>query len=243
MRNADDVRRFVRELGVKFGDGDDWIKAGPLKILVDGGIHWGTTYLREPYGPKRAKFYVLDDPNYRGDMKYTVDEMAEVFAEGHKLGWQMCCHVTGDGGVDRVLDALEMRQSAGPAGRPAIHPAARLFPGQGRHRTVQAAGRVRRHAPLPLLQGLRRDGRGLRPGLGRAFHWAGRLAPRRRAHRAEQRSHGRARSRRGHEFLQPHAADVRGRQPQERKGPHLRPAAEALADRGPARGDRSWPPI
>ena len=118
MRNAEDVRRFVQELGVKFGDGDDWIKAGPLKILVDGGIHWGTTYLREPYGPKRAKFYVLDDPNYRGSMKYTVDEMAEIFAEGHKMGWQMCCHITGDGGVDRVLDALErVNQQVPLAGR------------------------------------------------------------------------------------------------------------------------------
>jgi predicted amidohydrolase YtcJ len=33
--------------------------------------------------------------------------MTEVFRAGHKLGWQWCCHVTGDAGVDAVLDALE----------------------------------------------------------------------------------------------------------------------------------------
>lgn len=107
MRTAADVARLVKDLGLRPGKGDDWVKAGPLKITVDGGIHWGNTYLREPYGPKRAKFYVLDDPNYRGDIRYSVDEMQQVFAAGTRLGWQMGCHVTGDAGVDRVLDALE----------------------------------------------------------------------------------------------------------------------------------------
>ena len=43
--------------------GDDWIKAGPLKITIDGGIHWGTTRLSEAYGPKRIAFYRLTDPD------------------------------------------------------------------------------------------------------------------------------------------------------------------------------------
>jgi predicted amidohydrolase YtcJ len=108
MRNASDVQRFVKQLDLKPGEGDEWVKAGPLKITVDGGIHWGNTYLREPYGERRAKFYVLEDPAYRGDLYYSVDQMVDVFSEGHRLGWQMCCHVTGDAGVDRVLDALEV---------------------------------------------------------------------------------------------------------------------------------------
>jgi len=87
--------------------GDQWVKAGPLKITVDGGIHWGNTFLREPYGQRRADFYALSDANYRGDIRYSKDQMAEVFAAAHRLGWQMCCHVTGDAGVDRVLDALQ----------------------------------------------------------------------------------------------------------------------------------------
>jgi len=107
MRTADEVTRFAAELGLKPGEGDEWVKVGPLKITVDGGIHWGNTHLSEPYGPKRAAFYVLDDPEYRGDLSYTVDQMRDVFAAGHRLGWQMCCHVTGDAGVERVLDALE----------------------------------------------------------------------------------------------------------------------------------------
>ena len=107
FRDGGQVEKFVEELGLKTGDGDDWIRVGPLKITVDGGIHWGNTYLSEPYGEQRAKFYVVDDPAYRGDRSYTVEQMKSIFAAGHGLGWQMSCHVTGDGGVDAVLDAVE----------------------------------------------------------------------------------------------------------------------------------------
>jgi predicted amidohydrolase YtcJ len=37
--------------------------------------------------------------------------MTAVFGEAHRLGWQMSCHVTGDEGVERVLDALEALDS------------------------------------------------------------------------------------------------------------------------------------
>lgn len=107
LRTAADVERFVQELGLKPAQGDDWVRAGPLKITVDGGIHWGNTYLSEPYGPTRLKFYHLLNEQYQGDLMCTVEQMQEVFAAGHRLGWQMCCHVTGDGGTERVLDALE----------------------------------------------------------------------------------------------------------------------------------------
>lgn len=33
---------------------------------------------------------------------------------GHKLGWQCSTHVTGDAGVDAVLDAIEAANSDGP---------------------------------------------------------------------------------------------------------------------------------
>ena len=107
FRTAEDVATYTKRLGLKTGDGDDWVRAGPLKITVDGGIHWGNTFLREDYGVKRVKFYSHRDPKYRGDIRYTVPQMAEIFAEGQRLGWQWCCHVTGDAGVDTVLDALE----------------------------------------------------------------------------------------------------------------------------------------
>ncbi len=107
FRSAEDVAAYTTRLGMKTGDGDRWVRVGPLKITVDGGIHWGNTYLREPYGEKRINFYVHQDPKYRGDLNYSVQLMTELLGAGHRLGWQWCCHVTGDAGVDAVLDALE----------------------------------------------------------------------------------------------------------------------------------------
>ncbi|HPA18406.1 MAG TPA: amidohydrolase [Verrucomicrobiae bacterium] len=107
MRSEADVRRFVEQSGFKPLAGDEWLRAGSLKIVVDGGIHWGNTYLREAYGPRRAAFYVHDDPQYRGDIHYSAEEMRNVFLTAHRMGWPMCVHVTGDGAMDRVLDALE----------------------------------------------------------------------------------------------------------------------------------------
>lgn len=107
LRSAEAVQEFTKKLGLITGDGDDWVRVGPLKISVDGGIHWGSTRLSEPYGEKRIKFYVLEDPDYRGDLAYSRELMAEIFEEGQKLGWQMCCHATGDGSVNEILSALE----------------------------------------------------------------------------------------------------------------------------------------
>ncbi|MCC7422868.1 MAG: amidohydrolase [Planctomycetaceae bacterium] len=105
-KSAEAVEKYVAGLNLKPGEGDEWVKAGPLKITVDGGIHWGTTRLTEPYGPKRIAFYRLTDPEYRGEQFYTVAEMQTIFATAQRLGWQMSCHVTGDEGTLRVLEAL-----------------------------------------------------------------------------------------------------------------------------------------
>ncbi|HEY3120295.1 MAG TPA: amidohydrolase family protein, partial [Vicinamibacteria bacterium] len=37
---------FVRSLPVKFGEGDDRLRVGPLKIVADGGILLGTSFMR-----------------------------------------------------------------------------------------------------------------------------------------------------------------------------------------------------
>lgn len=107
---ADDpaeVERFIRGLPFGFGDGDEWLKAGPLKIVADGGILLGTSFMRHPYGLGARHLYGVDDPRYRGFLTLTPGQISSAIAIGHRLGWQMVAHVTGDAGVDVVLDAIE----------------------------------------------------------------------------------------------------------------------------------------
>jgi predicted amidohydrolase YtcJ len=115
---ADDpaeVERFIRGLPVRFGSGDEWLKVGPLKIVADGGILIGTSFMREPYGQAARQLYAVDDTAYRGFLTLTPQQIASAIAIGHRLGWQMVAHVTGDAGVDVVLDAIEAAQKTEPS--------------------------------------------------------------------------------------------------------------------------------
>jgi predicted amidohydrolase YtcJ len=113
--DAAEVERFVSGLPFRFGEGDDWLKVGPLKIFTDGGILIGTAYMREPYGRGAHQLYAVDDPNYRGFLTLTPEQIASAIMIGHRHGWQMVAHVTGDAGVDIVLDAFEAAQKQEPS--------------------------------------------------------------------------------------------------------------------------------
>lgn len=114
-RTAEGVEKYVKALGFKPGEGDDWVRAVMMKTTVDGGIHWGTTWLSEAYGERRTRFYRLTDPNYRGELYDTPKELKTVFATVNRLGWPMCVHVTGDGGTETVLDAVAAVAAADPS--------------------------------------------------------------------------------------------------------------------------------
>lgn len=115
---AAEVKRFIETLpfrpapseGEGRGSDVEWLKAGPLKIVADGGILIGTSFMRQPYGLSARQLYGVDDPRYRGFLSLTTQQMASAIAIGHRFGWQMAVHVTGDAGVDVVLDAIEAAQ-------------------------------------------------------------------------------------------------------------------------------------
>jgi hypothetical protein len=112
---AAEVTRFITGLPFRFGAGDEWLKVGPLKITADGGILIGTAFMREPYGLGARELYAIDDPAYRGFLTLTPEQIAAAVLIGHRLGWQMVAHVTGDAGVDVLLDAFEAALKSSPA--------------------------------------------------------------------------------------------------------------------------------
>jgi predicted amidohydrolase YtcJ len=105
--SVEDTERFIRELGVTPGQGDEWLRTGPLKFFADGGILGGSSFMREPYGPSAGALYGIRDPHYRGKLTLTPSSIANIIRAGHRHGWQLAAHVTGDAGVDAVLDAVE----------------------------------------------------------------------------------------------------------------------------------------
>ncbi len=114
-QEAQATERFIRTLPFKPRAGDEWLKMGPLKLVVDGGILAGTSFMRQPYGLTARSLYGVDDPSYRGFLTVTRERIAATVLIGHQRGYQMAAHVTGNAGVDAVLDAFEAAQKQFPS--------------------------------------------------------------------------------------------------------------------------------
>ncbi|MBN2288914.1 MAG: amidohydrolase [Candidatus Glassbacteria bacterium] len=103
----EEIGRAIDSLGVTTGDGDEWVRIGALKTMIDGGILTGTAYLREPWGTKAQEIFGITDPDYRGLPRMTAGELEPLVTAGAERGWKMTAHCTGGGGVDLMLDAFE----------------------------------------------------------------------------------------------------------------------------------------
>ena len=108
------VERFIAGLPFKFGEGDEWLKAGPLKLVADGGILIGTSFMRKPFGRGGRALYAIENPDDRGFLTLAPEKIAAAIGVIHRRGWQMVAHVTGDAGVDVVLDGIEAAQKQAP---------------------------------------------------------------------------------------------------------------------------------
>jgi predicted amidohydrolase YtcJ len=114
-RDSAAVERFIQGLPFRFGEGDEWLKAGPLKLVADGGILIGTSFMRKPFGRGARELYAIDNPADRGFLTLTSEQIAAAIGIIHRRGWQMVAHVTGDAGVDVVLDGIEAAHKQTPA--------------------------------------------------------------------------------------------------------------------------------
>ncbi|MBI3694280.1 MAG: amidohydrolase [Acidobacteria bacterium] len=102
----DRVRDNIDRIPVVTGFGDDWLRIGSLKIVLDGGILIGTAYLREPYG-EHTEVYGYQDPDYRGVLAVPRENVFAIASLANRLGWQMTAHSTGGGSTDLLMDAYE----------------------------------------------------------------------------------------------------------------------------------------
>jgi predicted amidohydrolase YtcJ len=101
-----DVETQIRSIPFVTGWGDDWLRVGPLKTTVDGGILIGTAFMREPYG-EHTQIYGYTDPDYRGVLAVPKENLFTMARVANELGWQMTAHATGGGALDLLLDAYE----------------------------------------------------------------------------------------------------------------------------------------
>jgi predicted amidohydrolase YtcJ len=94
----------INHFAYKTGDGDNMVRIGALKIVLDGGILTGTAYMREPWGDNAMKIFGISDENYKGIINYTREQLLQIVNAANDRGWKFTAHCTGGGGVDLLLD-------------------------------------------------------------------------------------------------------------------------------------------
>ncbi len=95
--SLEELKAFA-EAGNLTGKGSDFFRIGPLKMLGDGSLGSRTAYLSRPYA---------DDPNTRGLLIFTPEEMKEMISYANRIGMQVAVHAIGDACLDLVLDCVE----------------------------------------------------------------------------------------------------------------------------------------
>jgi predicted amidohydrolase YtcJ len=94
------IHDMIVSSGLKQDEGDDWVRVGGMKLLIDGGFEGG--HMREPYEEPYGK-----GGTFTGITVVPTENFVAVVKEVNALGWRVATHAVGDAALDEVLDAYE----------------------------------------------------------------------------------------------------------------------------------------
>ncbi len=96
--SVEKMRETIASWNVKPDEGDEWLRIGGMKTLVDGGFEGGhmRTAYEEPFG-KGGKF--------KGIQVVPLSDYVAAVRELNRLGWRVATHAVGDAAIDQVLEA------------------------------------------------------------------------------------------------------------------------------------------
>ncbi|HET7035978.1 MAG TPA: amidohydrolase [Thermomicrobiaceae bacterium] len=100
-----ELKRWIAEMGVAGGFGDDWLRLAGVKFMLDGGAGDRTARLNRPYDaePESVGQWVVDPEEYPQLVEWV-----------HRQGWPMDTHTCGDAAQDLAVRAYAAAQRAAP---------------------------------------------------------------------------------------------------------------------------------
>src|SRR5579864_4606609 len=96
--SAESMRAAIAATGLKPGDGDEWVRIGGMKMIVDGGFEGG--WMREPYAEPWG-----EHGTFRGVNTMRQGPYSDIVKALNRLGWRVATHAVGDAAIDEVLAA------------------------------------------------------------------------------------------------------------------------------------------
>ncbi len=95
-----ELDRYI-EKRIKFGQGDENVRVGLVKMYIDGTIGVRSALMFEPFA---------EEPGNTGLAQYEEEEFYALVDKAHQNGYQVGVHAIGDKGVHWVLNAFERAQ-------------------------------------------------------------------------------------------------------------------------------------
>ncbi|MFA5868883.1 MAG: amidohydrolase [Candidatus Bathyarchaeia archaeon] len=92
------VQKQSYETGIRTGFGNDMIKIGPTKLLMDGSLGARTAALFEPY---------TDEPSTKGLLMMPPEVLDEKAKAAHRHGNQLAIHAIGDYAIECVINSIQ----------------------------------------------------------------------------------------------------------------------------------------
>ncbi|MFQ5690344.1 MAG: amidohydrolase [Gemmatimonadota bacterium] len=102
---AGELYEGLKAAGIRTGFGDDRLRIGAVKFVVDGSASERTMAMSTPY---------VGRPDDFGILTMTQEQVNEVVEDAHRHGFQIGIHANGDRAIDIVLNAYERAQSRWP---------------------------------------------------------------------------------------------------------------------------------
>lgn len=105
-----ELKRWISEMGVFGGFGDEMLRLGGVKFMIDGGVGDRTARMNRSYE---------GEPGNHGQWVVDPEEFPELVRWVHDLGWSIDAHTCGDAAQDLAVRAFVAAQQAAP--NPALH--------------------------------------------------------------------------------------------------------------------------
>ena len=107
VRDPARIREIIAKSPLRQDEGDEWVRIGGIKLLVDGGFEGG--HMSKPFAGEYGK-----DGTFYGLTVVPPREYNAVVKTINDLGWRATTHAVGDAAIDQVLDAYEAANAEHP---------------------------------------------------------------------------------------------------------------------------------
>ncbi len=100
-----DLKRWITEMGVYAGFGDDILRLGGVKFMLDGGVGDRTARMNQSYEGQ---------PGNHGQWAVDPEEAPELIRWVHDRGWSIDAHTCGDAAQELAVRAFIAAQTTSP---------------------------------------------------------------------------------------------------------------------------------